>query len=286
MDQMKQGSDSKALPVVSVSSGIGREVTSDVYYYTDQIVNVVFIGEPGNGSWVMIDCGMPGSGKELLEVAENRFGPGNRPAAIILTHGHFDHVGGVVFLAQTWEVPVYAHSLEFPYLTGKLAYPKPDSSVEGGLLAKLSFIYPIQPVNITPVLHALPMDGSVPYLPEWRWIATPGHSPGQVALFRDRDKTLLSADAFITVRQDALYNVLVQKKEVCGPPVYLTTDWNASRESVMALAALNPERVVAGHGTHMEGNELKEGLINLVNNFDTEAIPDHGKWVPKKEVEE
>ncbi|MDY0395290.1 MBL fold metallo-hydrolase [Virgibacillus halophilus] len=37
----------------------------------------------------------------------------------MLTHGHFDHVGGLVDLVKEWEVPVYAHSLEFPYLTGK-----------------------------------------------------------------------------------------------------------------------------------------------------------------------
>jgi glyoxylase-like metal-dependent hydrolase (beta-lactamase superfamily II) len=279
MEHMKQSDDSKSLPVTSVSSGKGREAAPGVYYYTDQIVNVVFIGMPNEKNWVLVDCGMPGHGKKILEAAEERFGKDNRPAAIILTHGHFDHVGGVVFLAEKWKVPVYAHPFEFPYLTGKMAYPKPDTTVQGGLLAKLSFLYPVEPIDIFAVLQPLPQNGSVPHLQGWRWIATPGHSPGQIALFRDEDRTLLSADAFITVKQDALYNVIVQKKEICGPPVYLTTDWKAARESVIALMALNPERVVPGHGSAMEGAAFKQGLIHLADNFEEEAVPEHGKWV-------
>jgi glyoxylase-like metal-dependent hydrolase (beta-lactamase superfamily II) len=39
-------------------------------------------------------------------------------AAIIMTHGHFDHVGVLEDLAETWQAPVYAHELERPYLDG------------------------------------------------------------------------------------------------------------------------------------------------------------------------
>ncbi|RYE43220.1 MAG: MBL fold metallo-hydrolase, partial [Hyphomicrobiales bacterium] len=38
----------------------------------------------------------------------------------------------------------------------------------------------------------------MPGLPEWRWIATPGHSPGHVSFYRDRDGTLIAGDAFVT----------------------------------------------------------------------------------------
>ena len=71
----------------------------------------------------------------------------------------------------------------------------------------------------------------------------------------------------------------MQTKEVCGPPVYLTTDWSASFESVKRLAKLNPETVIPGHGTAMEGEELKEGLNNLIANWYKDSVPEHGKWV-------
>ena len=276
---MKQSDDNKSIPMTSVSSGKGREVGEDIFYYTDQIVNIVLVGKPGRGKWVLIDAGMPKSGSRIIEVAEERFGKGTRPESVILTHGHFDHVGGIVELINKWRVPVYAHPLEFPYLTGKMDYPEPDASVEGGMLAKISSIYPHQAIDISGALQPLPSNFSVPDLPEWKWIHTPGHSPGHVSFFRERDRLLLPGDAFITVRQDSFYKVLIQKKEVNGPPRYLTTDWQAARESVLKLQALEPAIVIPGHGSAMEGNDLKEGLDRLALHFDEIALPDHGKFV-------
>jgi glyoxylase-like metal-dependent hydrolase (beta-lactamase superfamily II) len=279
---MEQSKDNKFIPMTSVSSGKGREVRPDVYYYTNQIVNIILVGDPnGSDPWVLIDAGMPKSGAEILKVAEKRFG-NRKPAAILLTHGHFDHVGSIVDLILEWNVPVYAHPYEQPFLTGEQAYPEPDTSVEGGMLAKISAIYPNEPINIREALQFLPADGSVPFLPGWRWVHTPGHSPGQVAFFRDTDRLLVSADAFITVKQDSFYKVLMQKEEVCGPPVYLTTNWQEAWESVRRLEALQPQVVIPGHGSAMEGEELTNGLHRLVQEFEKLAIPDHGKFVNKQ----
>ncbi|KAA5540813.1 MBL fold metallo-hydrolase [Adhaeribacter rhizoryzae] len=276
---MHQSADNKFIPMTSVSSGTGHEVRPDVYYYTNQIVNLVLVGNPSGGDWVLVDAGMPKSASEIKEVCRGRFGENSKPAAIVLTHGHFDHVGSLVSLLEEWPVPVFAHPLEFPFLTGQQAYPEPDVTVQGGLLAKISSIYPNEPINIAPALQPLPEDGSVPFMPGWRWVHTPGHSPGQVAFFRDHDRTLLSADAFITVKQDSLYKVLVQKEEVCGPPVYLTTNWPAAYDSVKKLEALQPQMVVPGHGTFMQGEALSQGLRKLVQDFEQVAVPDYGKFV-------
>jgi glyoxylase-like metal-dependent hydrolase (beta-lactamase superfamily II) len=277
--RMHQSEDNKFLPMTSVAAGKGREIRPDVYYYTNQIVNLVFIGNPDDRKWVLIDSGMPGSGKKILRQTEERFPLNSRPSAILLTHGHFDHVGSIVRLIEEWETPVYAHPLEFPFLNGQKAYPDPDTTVEGGMVAKMSAMFPHEPVDISPALVELPPDGTIPDLPGWRWIHTPGHTPGHVSFFRESDRTLIAGDAFVTVRTDMFYKVLFDKTEVNGPPRYLTTDWNAAWESVKKLEALQPEYVVTGHGTAMQGDELRKGLKKLVNEFDTIAIPDHGKYV-------
>ncbi|RQP10257.1 MAG: MBL fold metallo-hydrolase [Chryseobacterium sp.] len=279
---MKQSDDNRLIPMTSINSGKLREVAPDVAYYTDQIVNVIMLGHT-DGPWMLVDIGVPKSADGIIKAAAERFGADNPPRAIVLTHGHFDHVGNIVALEQEWNVPVFAHPLEFPFLTGQRAYPEPDTSVQGGILAKISSLYPNEPVDIRERLHELPQDHSVPELPEWRWIHVPGHSPGQIALFRDRDRLLISADAFITVRQDSLYRVLVQKEEVCGPPVYLTTDWNAAFTSASTLADLMPETVIPGHGSAMSGDELRTGLRKLITDWDELAVPEHGKWVHDKE---
>ena len=278
-EDKSRSSDSSYIPMTSISSGKGVEVLSDVFCYTNQIVNVIMLGHPGQGSWILVDAGMPQSGKEIISVAKERFGADNPPTAIILTHGHFDHVGGISDMIEEWGVSVYAHPLEFPFLTGEKAYPKPDPSVEGGLLAKMSFIYPIDPIDIKDHLLPLPSDHTIPDMPDWVWVPSAGHSPGHVSFYRATDHTLISGDAFITVRQDSLYKVLVQKEEVNGPPRYLTTDWQAAWESVRNLELLQPELVLPGHGRPMSGEALKAGLKTLVEEFDRIAIPDHGKYV-------
>lgn len=277
--EMSYGSDYHYLPVTSVESGVGEEVIPDLFCQTIQIVNVCFVGHPENGDWVLVDAGMPKSADDIISAAEKRFGAHARPQAIILTHGHFDHVGGILELVQHWEVPVYAHEKEMPYLTGKQRYPEPDPSVEGGMVAKMSPIFPIQPIQLGSHVNQLPSDGTIPTMSGWRWIHTPGHTPGHISLFRNEDRALIAGDAFVTVKQDSLYNVFSQTREMNGPPRYLTPDWQSAWESVKRLNALKPTVAITGHGLPVKAEWLTENLQKLSDQFEHIAIPDYGKFV-------
>jgi len=263
-----------------VHDGI-HEVASDLGYQRLAIVNVVFWGPPGAGDrgWVLVDAGMPGTAGLIEKAAERRYGEGARPAAIVLTHGHFDHVGALETLAERWDVPVWAHELERPYLDGSTRYPPPDPTVGGGLMAILSPLYPRDPVNVAGRLQLLPADGSVPPLPGWRWVPTPGHTPGHVTFWRERDRAMLVGDAFITTKQESAFAVARQRPELHGPPMYYTPDWGRARESVRRLAAMEPELVVTGHGPAMHGPEMRAALQTLARDFDRVAVPEHGRYV-------
>lgn len=268
------------LPITSVGSGIGIAVLPDVYCYTNQIVNLCLVGNPNESSeFVLIDAGMPKSADEIKDMAEERFGKNCRPALIVLTHGHFDHVGSLVELLEEWRVPVYAHELEVSYLTGKEDYPRGDSTVDGGLVSELSPMFPNHGIDISTHVKVLPKDGTIPGMPGWKWIHTPGHTPGHISLFREQDRTLIAGDAFVTVKQESLYKVITQQQEISGPPKYFTTDWDAAYDSVKKLAALNPQLAVTGHGLPMSGEELTDSLQKLIGNFDEIAVPEHGRFV-------
>lgn len=272
------GEDYHYLPVTSVKSGEWTETASGIYCFTVQIVNVVFVGEPGNGDWVLVDAGMPKSADAILAAAEEHYGPGCKPACILLTHGHFDHVGALIDLINHWKVPVYAHEKELPYLTGKESYPFPDPMV-GGLVSLMSSFFSVEPIDLGDHVSKLPDDGSVPSMPGWSWIHTPGHTPGHVSFFRDSDRSLIAGDAFVTVKQESLYKVIMQQPEISGPPRYLTTDWDNAKASVRTLEALKPQAAVTGHGIPLTGETLSESLRTLVVDFDRIAVPDHGKYV-------
>ncbi|MFT9846838.1 MBL fold metallo-hydrolase [Aneurinibacillus sp. REN35] len=272
------------IPVTSITSGEGKEVGRDVYFLSIQIVNVCFVGNRDNpGEWVLVDAGMPKSADTIMKVAEKRFGAGSRPKAIVLTHGHFDHVGALRELVEHWQVPVYAHELEMPYVTGKSDYPPADPSADHGLMVKMSPLLPRHGIDISPHVKPLPLDGSIPAMPEWRWIHTPGHTHGHISLFRGADRTLIVGDAFTTVKQESLYKVLTQEQELNGPPAYFTTNWQDAWDSVKRLAALKPSLAVPGHGIPMSGERLIRGLEELAANFARTEIPKDGKYVDKPE---
>src|SRR5436305_2195175 len=236
-------------------------------------VNVFALSTPGGG-WTLIDSGIAHSAGKIKHWAEAHFGKGTKPEAIILTHGHFDHVGAVKDLLVEWNVPVYAHSAEFPYLTGHEKYPAPDPGVGGGLMAVMSPLYPRTSADLNGKVQALPADGSVPTLPSWRYLHTPGHAPGHVSLYREEDKVLLPGDAFCTTKQESFLAVAKQKPELHGPPAYYTPDWDAARRSVQELAALKPRTIAPHHGLPMCGEGVSEQLDRLATNFDRVALPE------------
>ena len=277
----------KQVPVDAAARADGEgqdgihEVTPELAYSRLAIVNVVWFGAAGasDRGWVLVDAGLPGTAAAIAKAAAERFGEGSRPAAIVMTHGHFDHAGALEALAERWDAPVYAHELELPYLNGHSAYPPPDPSVGGGMMARLSGTYPRGPYDVGARLRTLPADGSVPGMPGWRWIHTPGHTAGHVALWRAADRALIAGDAFITTDQESAYAVMLQRTEIHGPPMYYTQDWGAARESVRRLAALEPELAVTGHGRPLRGAEMREALHTLARDFDRIAVPERGRYV-------
>ena len=241
-------------------------------------VNVYAVSAPNSG-WVLIDAGIPLASGKIKSWAESHFGEGTTPSGIILTHGHFDHVGSLEALLEHWNVPVYAHPAELPYLTGQQKYPPPDPGVGGGLMAIMSPLYPRSWVNLTGRVQPLPADSSVPFLPDWRWLHTPGHASGHISLFRDKDRTLIVGDAFCTTKQESFLAVAKQRPELTGPPAYYTPDWEAARSSVKMLAGLSPKFVAPGHGLPIAGDEVAGQLDELADNFETFGMPAHGKYV-------
>jgi glyoxylase-like metal-dependent hydrolase (beta-lactamase superfamily II) len=257
------------------------QVSQGVWGMKLLFVNVYMIANRrgvGKG-WVLVDTGLKGSAKKIIAMAETLFGPGTKPSAIVLTHGHSDHSGSLQQLLKVWDVPVYAHKLELPYLTGKSAYPPADPEVGGGLMTLVSWMFPLKPINVSRNLIEIDMYDGIPELPEWKVIHTPGHTPGHISLFMPLNTTLIAGDAFTTTQAESAFSAITYNKKLSGPPKYITTDWIAAGRSVRKLAALQPRIAATGHGPVMRGRELQTGLSFLANRFESVAVPAKGRYV-------
>ncbi len=248
-----------------------KEIAEDVAVVPMSFVNAYLVGNADN--WVLVDTGTPGNADKIRKAAEARFGPDAKPRAILLTHGHFDHSGSAEDLGRLWDVKVYAHRGEWPFLTGKSTYPPMDPTAPG-FFAAVSRFFPRGTTNISGQIADLTVCLPELGLSDWEAIDTPGHAPGHVALFRRRDGVLLAGDAFSTVNMDNLFTLAAMIPQVYRPAVPATPDWEQARASVRKLAKLRPQVIGAGHGQPMR--DAADQLEDLAANF---PIPSHGRYV-------
>ena len=139
--------------------------------------------------------------------------------AILLTHGHFDHVGGVHFLAERADCPIYIHTNELTlpenFTDGPLIYTQGYDEGDVLELAGLSL----------KVLH------------------TPGHTPGSVCLVAE--DTIFSGD---TLFMDS-----------CGRTDFPGGDGMQMRKSLKRLANLPGDyKVLPGHGPATQLSEERK----------------------------
>jgi glyoxylase-like metal-dependent hydrolase (beta-lactamase superfamily II) len=254
-----------------------NDVAADVRGLRITFVNVFGITH-ADGSWTLIDSALPMSAGLIRSWAKAHFsGP---PKAIVLSHGHFDHVSEAVTLADEWQVPIYAHPAEGPYLTGQRKYPAPNPGAGGGMMSYLSPLLPKGPVDLSGRLRLLPETSDESFrldeLPGWQILHTPGHTPGHISFFRAGDRVLLPADAFCTTKPESFFKAAIsQPGELHGPPSYFTADWNLAKASVQYLSSLDPLVIAPGHGRPISGPDVGSALKELASRFDEVAVPDN-----------
>jgi glyoxylase-like metal-dependent hydrolase (beta-lactamase superfamily II) len=254
--------------------GLFEPVASGVARLGIVFVNVFALGEPG-GPWLLVDAGLAGSAHWIHRAVARRFGAGARPEGIVLTHGHFDHVGAARELADRWSVSLYAHPLEIPYLIGRSDYPPRDPTM-GGAMAQMSRLMPDHGYDFGDRIHALPPDGGVPDLTGWRWLHTPGHTPGHVSLYREADGVLLAADAFATMNLDSWSAYFTRRRELSRPSPPFTSDWKITHESIERLTELEPRVIAAGHGLEITGADVAQKLRDFAERY---TPPRRGRYV-------
>lgn len=183
----------------------------------------------------LIDAGLPGNARAYLDAAR---GLGAPIARIVLTHAHTDHLGSLDALAALLpQAEVIASTRDARFMAGErtLDPGEPQSPLRGAY----------QTVRTRP--SRLVGDGE--QVGSLLVVASPGHTPGHVALLDRRDGSLIAGDAFQTRAGVAVSGTM---RPLFPFPALATWHRPSALESARRLRELNPGRLAVGHGEVLE----------------------------------
>ncbi|MET4157114.1 MBL fold metallo-hydrolase [Agromyces sp. PvR057] len=224
-------------------------VSADIHFaHTEHVNWVIYSGPDGV---TLVDSGYAGQ-RVLLEASLGAVGVGPADvAAILITHGHADHLGGAAWLAEEFGTPVHAHPFELANVRRDIL----EQAGTGGVLrnAWRPGVVPWA-LAIVPLLNgradlgvpsatAPPMRGEridVPGQPRMRLVD--GHTSGHAVFEFDDEGVLVVGDALVTRHRTS---------PLLGPQLLASMfhhDAGRARESAGAVGSSTARFVLPGHG--------------------------------------
>jgi len=226
--------------------------------------NCYVVHDGGAGQPLVVDPGTPGNGADAAETVRRLHGASAR-AAVICSHGHLDHVGGVARVCAEVADGYYLPDTCRRYLSGE-EIPSPPGARE---IAKILPVLASQPFSLaayrelgpltkvaghrpTGMVMPIPPAGfladgdEVPGAPGWEVLSTPGHTADSTCFYHRASATLLSGDAVLT--HDG--------RPWCNPEI---TDAAASAATEERLREIPVEHLLPGHGLPISGTDVMRG---------------------------
>ena len=194
---------------------------------------------------VLLDSGGRMGGKRLVAALSGLDLRGHA-----LTHAHFDHQGSSHLVCEQFGLPLWCGAgdqaaVESGDLTQIL--PGPDSWV--GRWSRF-LAGPAHPVA-RPLEEGDEVGG-------FRVIETPGHTPGHLAFWRERDRVLILGDVLFH------RNRMTLRAGLTEPFAFATFDPAMNRTSARKLAALDPAVVCFGHGAPLRSRQRFADFVSAL----------------------
>ncbi|MBB1024652.1 MULTISPECIES: MBL fold metallo-hydrolase [unclassified Dietzia] len=238
-----------------------EQVTGTVHLVTGTNVNWALVTD--GDAVTVVDAGYPNDGRLLLASLEAIGRVPQDVQAVILTHAHLDHMGGIPSLLAEHRVPVYTGSTEVAH--ARRDYQEQITPVQmlhqctsrAGLIwvaQTLKAVLPHMTMSVpsavaVPFGEALDLPGApVP-------ISTPGHTSGHTAYLLDDLGVVFTGDSLVTS-----HPLLAGPPRPQFLPSCFSEDEAEMARSLSALGGLQADVIVPGHGP-----VLREALVDAVD---------------------
>jgi glyoxylase-like metal-dependent hydrolase (beta-lactamase superfamily II) len=185
----------------------------------------------------LVDAGHWWSGPIILDAAACIGQPIRR---IVITHAHPDHAGAAGAVAAASGAVVLAHQDEAPFLTGQRSMAHEDGYwLSRAVLSSAKLVGVLDSPPIDPVLPVQHGD----MIENLQVIHTPGHTPGSISLWSEREKAIFCGDNLI-------YSFRLLR---VGLP-WFTLDHSRQNSSLREYAERPARLLLSGHGPVFEGD--------------------------------
>ncbi len=197
---------------------------------------------------VILDAGLPPDAARIQRALEQRgFGPRD-VRAILLTHGHLDHAGGLAELEDWCGAPVYAHPLDQPHIDGT-ARVRGLARIGAAMEAAGRSFYHYRAVKIDVPLAE---GDELPFWGGLRVVHLPGHTLGHCGFYSAKYDLLFTADLW------ARFMMRVQPS-----PAIFTAAPDLVLPSLRKARALGARRIVPNHYGTPDALRLRRIFENL-----------------------
>jgi glyoxylase-like metal-dependent hydrolase (beta-lactamase superfamily II) len=226
---------------------LSEHVVEGIHMIDDAYVNW-FLVEEGQ-KLTVVDTGHPSSWKSLQQALSSLRRSTGDIEAVVLTHGHFDHMGFARRAHEELGVPVWAHDLETPVVRHPWRYDHERSRMPY-FVRHPRFVRIFTAMGAAGALWVKGLDEvgtygadeqlDVPGRP--RVVFTPGHTHGHCSLWFSERGAVIAGDAVVTLNP---YTGVEGPQIVAGAA---TADSARALASLDALTATRADCLLGGHG--------------------------------------
>ena len=220
------------------------EVAKDVYMlrgFPAHAINVYLVGN------VLVDAATRWASRRILRQIK-----GHAITAHVITHAHADHQGASHAVCTQLNIPLWCGTADADAMEqGNLSNLIPQN----WLTRILENVWQGPAHAVARRLH----EGDL--VADFTVLEVPGHSPGQIALWREHDRVLLLGDVLVNM------NFLTTAEQLGEPPGVFTLDQDQNRRSIRKLAALKPQVICFGHGRPLTDAQRFQAFVDQLPTF-------------------